>query len=35
MTGAENLQFEVVRMVAGGLISLSIVLLWIVATSRR
>ena len=35
MTGLESLQFEVVRTVAAGLVSVSIVLLWIVAISGR
>ena len=35
MTGLESLHFEVVRMVAAGLVSVSIVLLWIVAISER
>ena len=35
MTGPESLQFEVVRTVAAGLVSVSIVLLWIVAVSGR
>jgi hypothetical protein len=35
MTGAEILQFEIVRAVAAGLISLSIILLWLVAISGR
>ncbi len=35
MTGPELLQFEVVRTVAAALISVSIVLLWLVAISGR
>ena len=35
MTGAEALPFEVVRAVAAGLISVSIVLIWLVAISGR
>ena len=35
MTGLELLQFEVIRTVAAGLISVSIILLWIVAISGR
>ena len=35
MAGLEHLQFEVIRTVAAGLISVSIVLLWIVAISGR
>jgi hypothetical protein len=35
MTGSEVLQFDVIRSVAAGLISLSIVLLWLVAISGR
>ena len=35
MTGAESLQFDVIRAVAAGLISLSIILLWLVAISGR
>lgn len=35
MTGAVGLQFEVVRAVAASLISVSIILLWIVAMIGR
>jgi hypothetical protein len=35
MTGPELLQFEVIRMIAGSLIGLAIVLLWFVAISRQ
>ena len=35
MTGAEVMQFEVVRGVAASLISLAIVLLWFVAISKH
>lgn len=35
MTGSELLQFEVTRTVAAALISVSIVLLWLVAISGR
>jgi len=35
MTGAEVLQFEVVRAIAASLISVAIVMLWILAMSRQ
>ncbi len=35
MSGPEVLQFEVIRTVAASLISVAIVLLWFVATSRQ
>jgi hypothetical protein len=35
MTATELLQFETVRMVAGSLIGVSIVLLWLVAMTGR
>ena len=35
MAGLEYVQFEVIRTVAAGLISVSIVLLWVVAISGR
>jgi hypothetical protein len=35
MTGPELLQFEVIRAIAASLISVAIVLLWFLATSRR
>jgi len=35
MAGSELLQFEVIRAIAAALISLSIILLWLVAISGR
>jgi hypothetical protein len=35
VTGAELLQFEIIRMIAASLISVAIVLLWLVVISRQ
>jgi hypothetical protein len=35
MAAAEFLQFEIIRAIAASLISIAIVLLWLVATSRQ
>jgi len=35
MTGAELMQFEIIRGIAASLISLAIVLLWFVAISKH